>query len=108
MSTLTLLEVMRAAGIGRFIFSSTSSVYGASPTIPLLENTLLTPIDPYATSKLMMENILADCDRSYGFRSSVRFRYFNAAGADPQGWLGENRTPETHLISLVYLFNKHF
>jgi UDP-glucose 4-epimerase len=100
--TLTLLEAMRAAGIDRFVFSSTCSVYGTSPTIPLVEDTPLAPINPYATSKLMVENILADFDRAYGFRS-VRFRYFNAAGADPQGRLGEDHTPETHLIPLVLL-----
>jgi UDP-glucose 4-epimerase len=102
MGTLNLLEAMRAAGIDKFVFSSTCSVYGASPTIPLLEDTPLAPINPYATSKLMVENILADFDRSYAFRS-VRFRYFNAAGADPQGLLGEDHTPETHLIPLVLL-----
>jgi UDP-glucose 4-epimerase len=102
MGTLTLLEAMRAAGIDKFVFSSTCSVYGASPTIPLLEDTPLAPINPYASSKLMVENILSDFDRSYGFRS-VRFRYFNAAGADPQGRLGEDHTPETHLIPLVLL-----
>jgi UDP-glucose 4-epimerase len=102
MGTLTLLEAMRAAGIDKFVFSSTCSVYGVSPTIPLLEDTPLAPINPYATSKLMVENILADFDQSYGFRS-VRFRYFNAAGADPQGRLGEDHTPETHLIPLVLL-----
>jgi UDP-glucose 4-epimerase len=102
MGTLTLLEAMRAAGIDKFVFSSTCSVYGSSPIIPLVEDTPLAPINPYASSKLMVENILTDFERSYGFQS-VRFRYFNAAGADPQGRLGEDHTPETHLIPIVLL-----
>jgi UDP-glucose 4-epimerase len=100
MGTLTLLESMQAFGINKFVFSSTCSVYGISEVIPLVEDHQLSPINPYATSKLMIEKILMDFDRAYDFRSVI-FRYFNAAGADPQGRLGEDHTPETHLIPLV-------
>ncbi len=100
MGTLTLLEAMRAAGIDKFVFSSTCAVYGVPQFIPLVEDHPFAPISPYATSKLMVENILMDFDQAYGFKS-VRFRYFNAAGADPQGRLGEDHQPETHLIPLI-------
>ncbi len=100
MGTLTLLEAMRSAGIDKFVFSSTCAVYGVPQFIPLVEDHPFAPISPYATSKLMVENILMDFDQAYGFKS-VRFRYFNAAGADPQGRLGEDHQPETHLIPLI-------
>jgi UDP-glucose 4-epimerase len=100
MGTLTLLEAMRAAGIDKFVFSSTCAVYGVPQFIPLVEDHPFAPISPYATSKLMVENMLMDFDQAYSFRS-VRFRYFNAAGADPQGRLGEDHEPETHLIPLI-------
>jgi UDP-glucose 4-epimerase len=100
--TLNLLEAMRSAKIDKFVFSSTCAVYGVPQFTPLVEDHPFAPISPYATSKLMVENILADFDRAYGLRS-VRFRYFNAAGADPTGRLGEDHSPETHLIPLVLL-----
>ncbi len=100
--TLNLLEAMRSAKIDKFVFSSTCAVYGVPQFTPLVEDHPFAPISPYATSKLMVENILADFDRAYGLRS-VRFRYFNAAGADPSGRLGEDHSPETHLIPLVLL-----
>jgi UDP-glucose 4-epimerase len=100
--TLTLLEAMRAAGVNKFVFSSTCAVYGVPEFTPLVEDHPFAPISPYATSKLMVENMLMDFDRAYGFKS-VRFRYFNAAGADPQGRLGEDHEPETHLIPLILL-----
>jgi UDP-glucose 4-epimerase len=100
--TLTLLEAMRAAGVNKFVFSSTCAVYGVPEFTPLVEDHTFAPISPYATSKLMVENMLMDFDRAYGFKS-VRFRYFNAAGADPQGRLGEDHEPETHLIPLILL-----
>jgi UDP-glucose 4-epimerase len=100
--TLNLLEAMRSAKIDKFVFSSTCAVYGVPKFTPLVEDHPFAPISPYATSKLMVENILADFDRAYGLRS-VRFRYFNAAGADPSGRLGEDHSPETHLIPLVLL-----
>ncbi len=100
--TLTLLEAMVAAGVNTFVFSSTCATYGTPHQIPIPEEHDQNPINPYGYSKLMVEQILSDFDRAYGLRS-VRFRYFNAAGADPQGRLGEDHTPETHLIPLILL-----
>ncbi len=100
--TLNLLAAMRSAKVDKFVFSSTCAVYGIPQFTPLVEDHPFAPISPYATSKLMVENILSDFDRAYGLRS-VRFRYFNAAGADPHGRLGEDHSPETHLIPLVLL-----
>lgn len=100
--TLTLLEAMLAASIKKFIFSSTCALYGVPKTVPITEDHPQDPISPYATSKWMVERILSDFDRAYGLKS-VRFRYFNAAGADPTGLLGEDHAPETHLIPLVLL-----
>lgn len=98
--TLTLLEAMLAADIKKFVFSSTCATYGVPKTVPIPEEHPQSPINPYGMSKLMVEQMLADFDTAYGFKS-VRFRYFNAAGADPQGRLGEDHNPETHLIPLV-------
>lgn len=100
--TLTLLEAMVAAGIKSFVFSSTCATYGVPKTVPIPEDHPQDPINPYGMTKLMVEHILADFDRAYDFRS-VSFRYFNAAGADPQGRLGEDHQPETHLIPLVLM-----
>lgn len=100
--TLNLLAAMRAAKVDKFVFSSTSAVYGIPQFTPIVEDHPFAPISPYATSKLMVENILSDFDLAYGFKS-VRFRYFNAAGADPSGKLGEDHSPETHLIPLILL-----
>jgi UDP-glucose 4-epimerase len=102
MGTLTLLEAMVAAGVQSIVFSSTCATYGNPQQIPIPEDHPQAPINPYGASKLMVERILSDFDTAYGLRS-VRFRYFNAAGADPQGQLGEDHTPETHLIPLVLL-----
>ncbi len=100
--TLTLLEAMVAASIKSFVFSSTCAIYGVPKTIPLVENHPQDPISPYAASKQVVERILADFDTAYGLKS-VAFRYFNAAGAEPNGLLGEDHSPETHLIPLVLL-----
>ncbi|MDX2230518.1 MAG: UDP-glucose 4-epimerase GalE [Leptolyngbyaceae cyanobacterium bins.349] len=100
--TLTLLDAMRAAGIDKFVFSSTCATYGVPHTVPIPEDHPQQPINPYGMTKLMVEKILQDYDRAYHFRS-VRFRYFNAAGADPNGRLGEDHNPETHIIPLVLL-----
>lgn len=100
--TLTLLEAMRAAGIDKFVFSSTCATYGVPTTVPIPEDHPQNPINPYGMTKLMVEKILQDFDHAYQFRS-VRFRYFNAAGADPEGRLGEDHSPETHIIPLVLL-----
>jgi UDP-glucose 4-epimerase len=100
--TLTLLEAMVQAEVFKIVFSSTCASYGNPHQIPIPEDHPQSPINPYGMSKLMVEQILEDFDRAYGLRS-VRFRYFNAAGADPQGRLGEDHDPETHLIPLVLL-----
>jgi UDP-glucose 4-epimerase len=100
--TLLLLEAMLAAGINKFVFSSTCATYGVPTQIPIPEDHPQNPINPYGASKLMVERILTDFDHAFDLRS-VRFRYFNAAGADPQARLGEDHNPETHLIPLVLL-----
>jgi UDP-glucose 4-epimerase len=100
--TLTLLEAMVQAEVFKIVFSSTCASYGNPHQIPIPEDHPQSPINPYGMSKLMVEQILEDFDRAYGLRS-VRFRYFNAAGADPQGRLGEDHSPETHLIPLILL-----
>lgn len=100
--TISLLEAMRAAGVDRLVFSSTCAVYGVAQELPIPENHPLEPINPYGAGKLMVEHMLQDYDAAYGLRS-VRLRYFNAAGADPGGRLGEDHDPETHLIPLVLL-----
>ncbi|NJR14352.1 MAG: UDP-glucose 4-epimerase GalE [Calothrix sp. CSU_2_0] len=98
--TLTLLEAMEAVSIKNFVFSSTCATYGVPNQVPIPEDHPQNPINPYGATKLMVERILADFDVAYGLKS-VRFRYFNAAGADPDGNLGEDHNPETHLIPLV-------
>lgn len=100
--TLTLLEAMVAAGVSKLVFSSTCATYGVPQQLPIPETHPQNPINPYGMSKLMVEAMLTDFDHAYGLRS-VRFRYFNAAGADPSGRLGEDHNPETHLIPLVLL-----
>lgn len=100
--TITLLEAMLAASIKQFVFSSTCATYGEPKTVPIPEEHPQNPINPYGATKLMVERILADFDVAYGLKS-VYFRYFNAAGADPNGLLGEDHHPETHLIPLVLM-----
>lgn len=100
--TLTLLEAMAAANINKFVFSSTCATYGVPQQVPIPEDHPQSPINPYGMTKLMVEKILADFDPAYGLKS-VSFRYFNAAGADPEGRLGEDHNPETHLIPLVLM-----
>jgi UDP-glucose 4-epimerase len=98
--TLGLLDAMRAHGVSKFIFSSTAAIFGEPQYIPIDEQHRLQPINPYGRTKLIIEQALADYDLAYGFKS-VCLRYFNAAGADPKGQLGERHDPETHLIPLV-------
>ncbi|BAY34072.1 UDP-glucose 4-epimerase [Nostoc carneum NIES-2107] len=102
LGTLVLLEAMLAASVKKFVFSSTCATYGVPEVVPIPENHPQNPINPYGATKLMVERILSDFDVAYGLKS-VRFRYFNAAGADPSGLLGEDHNPETHLIPLVLL-----
>ncbi|MEO1431556.1 MAG: UDP-glucose 4-epimerase GalE [Cyanobacteria bacterium J06633_8] len=98
--TITLLEAMLAASVNKFVFSSTCATYGVPEEVPIPEEHPQNPINPYGATKLMVERILSDFNEAYDFKS-VRFRYFNAAGADPSGNLGEDHNPETHLIPLV-------
>ncbi|MCP9819892.1 UDP-glucose 4-epimerase GalE [Synechococcus sp. Cruz-9H2] len=104
--SLTLLEALVEpvrAGTGPaipIVFSSTCATYGIPDTVPISEDTPQRPINPYGRSKWMVEQLLTDFGAAYGL-PSVIFRYFNAAGADPAGDLGEDHTPETHLIPLV-------
>jgi UDP-glucose 4-epimerase len=98
--TLSLLQAMLRAGVPSFIFSSSAAVYGNPEYVPVDEAHPKAPINPYGSSKWMVEQILEDLSRAHGLES-VRLRYFNAAGADPEGQLGERHEPETHLIPLV-------
>jgi UDP-glucose 4-epimerase len=100
--SFTLLRAMLDHGIKQFIFSSTCATYGIPHQLPIPEDHPQQPINPYGKSKLMVEQMLADLAVAHGLRSVI-FRYFNAAGADPQGRLGEDHQPETHLIPLVLL-----
>ena len=99
-NTLHLLDAMRAAGTSHLIFSSTAAIFGEPQYNPIDERHPKMPINPYGRSKWMIEQVLADYDRAYGLKS-VCLRYFNAAGADPEGQLGERHEPETHLVPLV-------
>lgn len=98
--TLTLLEATRDHGIDKFIFSSTCATYGVPDIVPIVEKAAQSPINPYGASKLMIERILRDFAIAHGIQS-IALRYFNAAGADPDGQIGEVHDPETHLIPLV-------
>lgn len=100
--TLTLLNAMVQANVKRLVFSSTCAIYGTPQHMPMAEDHPQAPMSPYGMTKLMGEKMLADFDQAYDIRS-VCFRYFNAAGADPQARLGEDRTPETHLIPLMMM-----
>ena len=95
--TLSLLAAMREAGCNRLVFSSTGAVYGNADSKALPEDYPCAPINPYGASKWMIERVLADYRAAYGF-GSFALRYFNAAGADPAGGIGELREVETHLI----------
>lgn len=98
--TLNLLNSMRKHGCKRIIFSSTCATYGVPLSVPILEDMPQNPINPYGASKLMVERIFRDYAQAYGLQFVV-LRYFNAAGADPEGELGESHNPETHLIPLA-------
>ena len=100
--TITLLEAMIAFSIKQFVFSSTCATYGVPHAVPITEDHPQNPINPYGATKLMVERILQDFGVAYGLKS-VYFRYFNAAGADPAGLLGEDHNPETHLLPLVLM-----
>ncbi len=97
---LRLLEAMLSAKVDKLVFSSTCAVYGIPDQVPITETTPERPINPYGASKLAFERMLKDFDQAYGLKS-VRLRYFNAAGADRDGEIGEWHENETHLIPLV-------
>ncbi|GAB4246965.1 UDP-glucose 4-epimerase GalE [Deferrisoma sp.] len=99
-TTLALLETMKEVESEFFIFSSTCATYGEPERVPIPEDHPQRPINPYGRTKLMVEQMLTDFETAYGMRH-VNLRYFNAAGADPDGEIGEAHDPETHLIPLV-------
>lgn len=98
--TLTLLDSMRDVGVDRIVFSSTCATYGIPGEVPISESTPQRPVNPYGESKLMVERVLEWYDQAYETKS-VCLRYFNAAGADLDGEIGESHDPETHLIPLA-------
>jgi UDP-glucose-4-epimerase GalE len=98
--SLSLLSAMQQAGVRRLVFSSTAAVYGTPERVPISEDLPFAPVSPYGESKVMVEQILKWLDQCRGLRS-VALRYFNACGADPGGGLGEEHSPETHLIPLL-------
>ncbi len=102
-SSLNLLEAMMENGVERFIFSSSAAVYGNPQKIPIPESHPLNPFNPYGQTKFFLETILQDYGKAYGLKF-ISLRYFNAAGADPEGQLGEMHDPETHLIPNILLF----
>jgi len=95
-----LLEAMREAGVGKIVFSSTTATYGTPEKMPIAETTPQQPINPYGFSKLVVERMLDDYADAHGFGFAA-LRYFNAAGAAPDGKIGEDHTPESHLIPIV-------
>jgi UDP-glucose 4-epimerase len=99
-ATLDLLEAMRAAGVWRFVFSSTTATYGQPEKIPISEDTPQEPINPYGFTKLVIERALIDYANAYGFGVAA-LRYFNASGASLNASIGEDHDPETHLIPIV-------
>ncbi len=99
-NVLALLKAMTANGKPYFVFSSSAAVYGEPEYSPINEEHPKRPLSPYAHTKWIMERVLSEYDKAYGFRS-VSLRYFNAAGAHPDGILGERHNPETHLIPRV-------
>lgn len=97
---LSILDAMVRCGVRRIVFSSTCAVYGIPESLPIVETTLCSPINPYGRTKLMCEHILADHTSAYDL-GSIALRYFNAAGGDGEGDIGEAHDPETHLIPLI-------
>jgi UDP-glucose 4-epimerase len=98
--SLSLLSAMHSAGVKHIVFSSTAAVYGNPHAVPILETFPIQPMNPYGESKVMVETLLGWFDRIHHL-TSVCLRYFNAAGGSPDGSLGEQHEPETHLIPLI-------
>jgi len=103
LNSLNLLQAMIEEGVKYFIFSSSAAVYGIPEFTPITEEHPLNPVNPYGETKFFVEKMLQNFDRAYGLKY-VSLRYFNAAGADPDGELGELHEPETHLIPNILLF----
>jgi UDP-glucose-4-epimerase GalE len=99
--SLSLLTAMIRTGVRHLVFSSTAAVYGMPTVVPIREEAAYAPVNPYGESKVMVEKLLHWFDQVHGLRS-VSLRYFNAAGAQPDGTLGEEHDPETHLIPLLF------
>ena len=99
-ASLSLLDAMKTVGVRKMVFSSTTATYGAPERIPIVESERQEPINPYGFCKLVIEKALADYSTAYGFGYAA-LRYFNAAGACPTGDIGEDHTPESHLIPIV-------
>ena len=99
---IKLLQVMQDCGCKVFVFSSTCATYGVPDKLPITETNRQAPINPYGMSKLMVETILADCGTAWGLRFAC-LRYFNASGCSPDGKIGEDHNPETHLIPRVMM-----
>jgi len=99
-NSVTLLDAMRAEGVNRMVFSSTCATYGIPRALPIDEEHPQEPVNPYGESKLFVERMLERFGAAHGLRHAT-LRYFNAAGADADGELGEDHDPETHLIPLV-------
>ena len=97
---IKLLEVMNEFGVKYIVFSSTAATYGIPDELPIKETTPQRPINPYGESKLMMETIMRWADQAYGIKF-VPLRYFNVAGAKPDGSIGEDHGPETHLLPII-------
>ncbi|NLX22409.1 MAG: UDP-glucose 4-epimerase GalE [Phycisphaerae bacterium] len=99
-NTVTLLDTMRVAGVKRLVFSSTCATYGEPAKVPITEDTMQRPINPYGRSKLAVEWMLRDCAAAWGL-GACALRYFNACGAADDGSIGEDHKPETHLIPII-------
>jgi UDP-glucose 4-epimerase len=99
-AALNLLDAVRQAGVDKFVFSSTTATYGQPERVPITEEERQEPINPYGFSKLVMERALDDYAQAYGLGYAA-LRYFNAAGASPEGDIGEDHDPESHLIPIV-------
>ena len=102
-TSLNLLDVMLEKGVKYFVFSSSAAVYGEPLQNPIPESHPLNPFNPYGQTKFFVEKVIQDYERAYGLKF-ISLRYFNAAGADPEGHLGELHDPETHLIPNILLF----
>ena len=97
---ISLLQVMNENNVKKIVFSSTAATYGIPKEIPILETAEQKPINPYGESKLMMETIMGWANKAYGIKF-VALRYFNVAGDKPDGSIGEDHNPETHLLPIV-------